>query len=75
MLLIYVTDNAWSLDQHTLSAVQFLSQTETGTFDFITYYKPMANASGIVYRLYPNTDAEYEALGKLPIPSDCRRIL
>ncbi|MDD5452473.1 MAG: hypothetical protein PHT49_11315 [Desulfovibrionales bacterium] len=75
MLLIYVTDNAWALDHFTLRVIQFLARTANTVFDFITYYKPMVNTSGIVYRLYPVTDSEYEELGQLRVPSDCRRIL
>ena len=75
MLLIYVTDNAWALDHFTLRTIQFLARTENTTFDFITYYKPMVDTSGIVYRLYPIADSEYEELGQLRIPAECRRIL
>lgn len=75
MLLVYVTDNAWALDQFTLSAIQFLARTENHVFDFITYYKPMRDTGGIVYRLYPVTDSEYEALGRFSVPPECRRIL
>lgn len=75
MLLIYVTDNAWALDHFTLQAVQFLARTANTSFHFITYFKPMVNTPGIVYRLYPVTDLEYDALGQLCVPSDCRRIL
>ena len=69
MLLVYVTDNAWALDIHTLSVIQFLGRTEITTFDYVTYYKPMEGTGGIVCRLYPVSDAEYEKLGPRRIPS------
>lgn len=75
MLLVYVTDNAWALDHFTLSVVRFLARSANTTFNFITYFKPMAGMPGIVYPLYPITDQEFEELGQLRIPSECRSIL
>lgn len=75
MLLVYVTDNAWDLDIHTLNVIQFLTHTGNHIFNFITYYKPMQQTGGIVHRLHPVSDSEYNALGKLRVPRECQRII
>ena len=75
MLLVYVTDNAWALDIFSLQAIRFLARTENTVFRCIAYYKPIQGASGIVHRVFPISDVEYEELRSVHIPREGQRVL